>query len=190
MIAIDTVSTYSTMNLIHKLSITALILLSLITTGMLIQHHISTQNQQGAAGKQGVDLQKYYEERIAKDTEIYSDFVILLKEKQYSAAKEKLKEIKAAHPKNPLSSVYLAQLQYEQGQIASAIHSYRLAVDSEPDYVDKKTPLFIGDKIMNLITEARSKLSRENKLRPGDKAISLALEDVYYLQRRIAGGCE
>jgi hypothetical protein len=43
---------------------------------------------------------------------------------------------------------------------------------------------------MDIISEARSKLLREKKLKPGDKSISIALEDIYYLQRRIAGGCE
>lgn len=178
------------MDLIHKLSTAALILLSLITIGMLIQYQISTKHLQGAGGNQQVDLKKYYEQRIAQDTKIYSEFVVLLKDKQYSPAMEKLKEIKAAHPKNPLSSVYMAQLQYEQGELAAAIHNYRIAVESEPDYVDKKTPLDIGDKILDLINESRSKLNREKKLRPGDKTIRLALEDIYYLERRIAGGCE
>ena len=178
------------MQLIHKLSLAALILISLITTGMLIQHQILTQHLHGTAADRKVELKKMYEQRIAQDTEIYSEFVILLNQKQFSPAIEKLQEIKAAHPKNSLSSVYLAQLQYNQGKIAAAIHSYRVAVDREPDYVDKKTPLFIGDKIMDLINESRSKLNREKKLKPGDKTIRLALEDVYYLERRIAGGCE
>ncbi len=48
----------------------------------------------------------------------------------------------------------------------------------------------MGDMIMDIISETRSKLLREKKLKPGDKSINVALEDIYYLQRRIAGGCE
>lgn len=178
------------MDLIHKLSIVALIALTLITAGMLIQHQVSAQRFQGSIDKQEVDLQKSYEQRIARDKEIYSEVIRLQDQKQFAQAMEKLQEIITAHPENPLSFVYQAQLQDNQGQIAAAIHSYRIAVDNEPDYVDKKTPLFIGDKIMDMITEARGKLNREKELKPGDKSINLALEDVYYLQRRIAGGCE
>jgi len=178
------------MDMIHKLTIAVLVLLTAVTLAMLVQHQVSTQRLPGTAANRKVDLKKSYELIIAKNAEIYGDVVELSQQKQFSPAMEKLQEIIAVHPENSMSSVYLAQLQYNQGQIAAAIHSYRIAVDSEPDYVDKKTPLFIGDKIMALITEARGKLKREKKLKPNDKAIDLALEDVYYLQRRIAGGCE
>ena len=178
------------MDLIHKLSIAALLALTGITASMLIQHHISVQRLQGTVGNPKVELKKVYEQRIARDIEIYAEVVQLLSQKQFAKAGEKLEEIKTSHPENPQSLIYQAQLQYDQGQIAAAIHSYRLAVDNEPDYVDKKTPLFIGNEIMNMVTEARSKLQREKKLKPGDKSIILALEDIYYLQRRISGGCE
>jgi len=178
------------MDLIHKLNIGALIALTVITAGMLIQHQISAQSLQGAADNPKVDLKIVYEQRIARDNELYAEVIQLLAQKQSTLAMEKLEEIKKAHPENPQSFIYQAQLQDAQGQIAAAIHSYRLAVDNDPDYVDKKTPLFIGNEIMNMITEARSKLQREKKLKPGDKSILLALEDIYYLQRRIAGGCE
>lgn len=178
------------MDLIHKLSIIAIIVLSIVTAGMLVQHQIAIKNDQAANVDQQADLKKSYDQRIAQDTETYKEVTQLVSEKQYSDALKKLEEVKTAHPENPLSSVYMAQIQYGQGKIASAVHSYRVAVDKEPDYIDKKTPLYIGDKIMALISEARSKLKREQKLKPGDKTISLALEDVYYLERRIAGGCE
>lgn len=178
------------MGLIHKLSIAALLALTVITMGMLVQHQIEAKHLQETIGYEVVDLKKSYEERLAKDAEIYGEIVELLEQKQFSPAMEKLQEIKTAHPENPQSFIYEAQLQYGQGQLAAAIHSYRMAVDIDPDYVDKKTPLFISPEIMTLITEARGKLSREKKLKPNDKSINLALEDLYYLQRRIAGGCE
>jgi len=179
------------MDLIHKLSITALVLLSLITAGMLIQHQVSSRRIQGDAGAhQKVDLKKFYKERIARDAKIFAEVIKLQEQKQFSQAMEKLKEIRAAHPDNPQSFIYQAQLEYAQGQIAAAIHSYRLAVDNEPDYVDKKTPLFIGDTMLSLINEARGKLQREKKLKPNDRTILIALDDLLYLQRRIAGGCE
>ncbi len=178
------------MDLIHKLSITALVFLSLITAGMLIQHQVSTKGLQGSANTQKIDLKKYYEDRIARDAEIFAEVINLQEQKQYSQALEKLEEIRTAHPDNPQSYVYQAQLEYGQGELAAAIHSYRQAVDNEPDYVDKKTPLFIGNTMLDLINEARGKLQREKKLRPKDRNILIALDDLLYLQRRIAGGCE
>ncbi len=94
------------------------------------------------------------------------------------------------HPEKSLSYVYLAQLYLKQGKLRDAIHGYRLAVEMEPDYVDERTPLFIGDEIKELVTEGREKFSREKALKPKDKEVRKALKDVYYLQSRLAGGCE
>lgn len=178
------------MDLIHKLTIAGLIILTTVTAAMLIQHQMPSGRLAGDSAEQKNTLRKSYKLIIENNAATYSEVITLSRQKKIPQAMEKLQEITAAHPGNPMSSVYLAQLQYQQGNIAAAIHSYRLAVDSEPDYIDKKTPLFLGNEIMELITEARGKLKREKKLKPNDTTISLALEDVYYLQRRIAGGCE
>ena len=177
-------------DLINKLSIAALLALTVVTASMLIQNHIAVSRLQGTIASPQVDLQKFYAEKIAKDTVLYASVVQSLKEKKFTQAEEQLVEIEKSNPDNTQSIIYRAKLQYAQGQAAKAIHSYRLAINKTPDYVDKKTPLFIGKIIMEIITEARGKLLREKKLKPGDMSIRMALEDIYYLQRRIAGGCE
>jgi hypothetical protein len=60
----------------------------------------------------------------------------------------------------------------------------------EPDYVDKRTPFFIGGKIKELVKEGLEKFGREKALRPKDKEVRRILKDLYYLQSRLAGGCE
>ncbi len=184
------VSSLSAMDLIQKLSITALVLLSLIAGGMLIQHQMSTQGSAGKGETGKIDIKKYYEKKIARNAEIFAEVIKLQEQKKFTQAMKKLEEIRAAHPDNPQAYVYQAQIEYDQGRIAAAIHSYRTAVDQEPDYVDKKTPLFIGDTMLTLINQARGKLQREKKLKPNDRTILIAIDDLLYLQRRIAGGCE
>jgi hypothetical protein len=44
--------------------------------------------------------------------------------------------------------------------------------------------------VRGLVTEGREKFAREKALKPEDKEIKMALEDIYYLQSRLAGGCE
>lgn len=178
------------MDLINKLTITALLALTVVTASMLVQNHLTVTSMQGTVADTKIDLQKFYAEKIAADTVLYATVIQLLEEKRYVQVEEQLLEIEKSHPDNSKSMIYRAKLQYEQGEVAKAIHNYRLAVKKTPDYVDKKTPLFIGNKIMAVISEARGKLLREKKLKPGDMSIRVALEDIYYLQRRIAGGCE
>lgn len=178
------------MDFIQKFSVAALISLTVITAGMLVQHQVEIQQSAGTGDSLKVDLEKYYAAKIAANKVLYAEVIKLLEQRQTAAAMERLAEIKAAHPDNPESFIFQAKLENRDGQIAAAIHSYRMAVDIDPDYIDKKTPVFIGDEIMQMITDTRSKLQREKKLKPDDKSIHLALEDIYYLQRRIAGGCE
>jgi len=178
------------MDLIQKLTISALLALTIVTAGMLIQNHIAVLNSPEDTTDPQIHLQKIYQDKISKNTMLYASVVDLLKQKQFSQADTELLEIEASNPDNPQSLIYRAKLQYGLGESATAIHSYRLAIDSSPDYIDKKTPLFMGDEIMDVISETRSKLLREKKLKPGDTSIDIALEDIYYLQRRIAGGCE
>jgi hypothetical protein len=56
--------------------------------------------------------------------------------------------------------------------------------------MDKKTPLFIGHEVKELVKESLPKFGREKKLKPKDKTVRNALKDLYYLQRVLAGGCE
>ncbi len=183
------VSNSTAMDLIHKISITALVILSLVTGGMLIQHQMTTQGAQGTKTNK-VDLKQFYADLMAKNAELYTEVIKLQNQKQFTQAMEKLEEIRTAQPDNPQSDIYQAELEYSQGKVAAALHSYRVAVDRQPDYVDKKTPLFIGNIILDMINEARGKLQREKKLKPNDRTILIALDDLLYLQRRIAGGCE
>jgi tetratricopeptide (TPR) repeat protein len=110
--------------------------------------------------------------------------------RQYSAAQEVLLKVQKEHPENPRSFIYQAQLHYNTGQTVNAIASYRQAIEKEPDFVDNQTPLFIGKAIMDDLTAAKEKFVQELKARPDDKEVRKALDELLYLQRRVAGGCE
>ena len=174
----------------NKLTIAAITALSLITMVMLVQNEILRQKQRALDGDKKEAFIKQYKLKIAKNALIYKDVTALMEQKKYSESMVQLEKVAAEHPDNPQSMIHKAQIQVGLGKLAEPIHTYRLAINAEPDYIDKKTPLFIGHAIMALITEARVKLHREIKLKPGDRIIRIALEDIYYLQRRLAGGCE
>ncbi|NOQ46216.1 MAG: tetratricopeptide repeat protein [Desulfobulbaceae bacterium] len=178
------------MDWLDKLNIIVLAVLVLITAGMLTQHEIMDKKQAGPETESREVLNKLYEERVARDAETYREVIAFQEQGRHSEAMTKLEEIIQSHPENPQSYVYKARILNNLGELAEAIGMYRAAVEMEPDFVDNKTPIFIGDTVMDLITVARGKLNREKKLKPGDKTVRLALDNIYYLQRRIAGGCE
>jgi hypothetical protein len=70
-----------------------------------------------------------------------------------------------------------------------AILEYKEAVDLNPDYLDKKTPLFQGKKLKTAAAEALVEIGNRLKLNPGDEQVKRERKIIYYLQRRIAGSC-
>jgi len=118
------------MDLIQKLTISALLALTLVTAGMLIQNHVSVINSPGATTDPQLDLQKMYLEKIAKNRLLYAPVIEFLRLKQFSQADKQLLAIETSTPTNPQSLIYRAKLQYDQGESAMAIHSLSLVTFS------------------------------------------------------------
>jgi tetratricopeptide (TPR) repeat protein len=177
------------MDWLDKLSIVAIAGLSLITTGMLANQEITKRRQDnpgvGANGERGS-----YTLQMELDKKIYQEVVTYQKQGGHAEAIAKLKEIVKTYPEKAQSYVYLARSHVKQGNLGDSIRSYRRAVEMEPDYMDRRTSRYIGDEIKELVEEGREKFGREKALKPKDKEVGKTLEDVYYLQRRLAGGCE
>lgn len=70
-----------------------------------------------------------------------------------------------------------------------AVLEYKEAVDLNPDYLDRKTPLFQGKKLKLTVKEALSEIEGRTKAAPGDETLKEHKKTIYYLQRRIAGSC-
>jgi tetratricopeptide (TPR) repeat protein len=177
------------MDWLNRLSIAAIAALALIATGMVVNQEIGEKrhNTSRAMANTGNDS---YAQQVERDKIIYQDVTSNMKQGLYDEAMAKLKSVMEKHPEKPLSYVYLAQLNLKEGKLGESIHNYRRAVDMEPDFVDKRTAMFIGDEISERVREGMEKFNREKGLRPNDEEVRRTLKDVYYLQRRLAGGCE
>jgi tetratricopeptide (TPR) repeat protein len=171
-----------------KLSIGAIIGLTVITAAMMGNHELAKKREEnpGLLMKDGAA----YAAQIETDKKIYADVASYNKQGRHTEAMSELKNVMEKYPNKSLSYVYLARLYLDEGRLADSIHNYRRAVEMEPDYVDKKAPLFIGAEVRKVVREGVEKLQREQALRPKDKEVGEAIKDVYYLQRRLAGGCE
>jgi len=70
-----------------------------------------------------------------------------------------------------------------------AMHEYKEAIDLNIDYLDKKTALFQGKKLKRAVGEAMVEIDRRIKLNPEDEFMKSEKKTIYYLYRKIAGGC-
>ena len=178
------------MDWIHRITVAALSTLVLITGWMLVQHEMTRREAAASLPDTAQLLKRHYDRIIADNARIYAEVIRLQEAGDYQDALDKLEELSRSSGNSAWGYILEARLENKIGHLARAIHAYRRAVEKDPDYVDKNTPLFAGSEIMDIITLSRGKLNRERKLRPGDQTIKTAINDIYYLQRRIAGGCE
>jgi tetratricopeptide (TPR) repeat protein len=79
-------------------------------------------------------------------------------------------------------------LMRRQEQI-KAMPAYKSAVDLNPDYLDKKTPLFQGKKLKVAVNEALDEVEKEITAHPDNTSMKQSRKLIYYLKRRIAGSC-
>lgn len=91
---------------------------------------------------------------------------------------------------------YEGQLHMAMGDILmrkqdpiNAIFAYKEAVALNPDFLDKKTPLFQGKKLKSAVAEALGEIDKKIKLNPSDESMKSNRKTIYYLQRKIAGSC-
>ena len=178
------------MDWFQRIVLAALVVVLGATGWMLIDHELHAKSSAAHTADPAVKLKQHYAELQRKNARIFAKVIALKESGKHDAALNRLKTLIAKHSENAYGYVLLARLEYAQGSLTNALHAYRKAVELDPDYVDKTTPLFIGTEIMDVITKSRGKINRERKLKPGDPKIRAAVNDIYYLQRRIAGGCE
>lgn len=84
----------------------------------------------------------------------------------------------------------LGDIALRRQDTVAAMREYRLAVDRNPDYLDKKTRAFQGRKIRQVVEEAQEIVNKGLAEHPDDPALRRDKKTAYYLLRKLAGGCE
>ncbi len=92
------------------------------------------------------------------------------------------------YPDNGEPYMLLGDIYLRKQDVMKALNRYRDAVDRNPDYLDKKTPLFQGKKLKSVILEGLSELEKKVNSSDDDE-LGKDRKLIYYLQRRIAGAC-
>ena len=107
--------------------------------------------------------------------------------------KESVGSLTALETANPASGEVHALLGQGYSRLMdypSAVREFRLALLIEPDYVDSKSPKFIGKRIKATVKEGMPQFNEALNKNPGDEKAKAALGDAKYLERMLAGGCE
>ena len=99
------------------------------------------------------------------------------------------KDLLNKHPYEGEPYMLMGDIMMRKQELVAAINAYKEAVDLNPDYVDKKTPLFQGRKIKVAIDETKDMIHAALSENPVDKKIKKSKKTMYYLLRKLAGSC-
>ena len=122
--------------------------------------------------------------------ETYGPVEILAAEGKRAEALLTLEELERDFPGEAHASILRGALLVEQGAVVEGIKAYVLGVRQNGDYIDERSMLGRHDEISALVVKqlpvAKAKVERA----PDNRIWNEALMNLYYLQSRLAGGCE
>jgi len=100
-----------------------------------------------------------------------------------------VREVIQRYPYEGEPRMLMGDIYIRRQELIKAVLEYKEAVDLNPDYLDKKTPLFQGKKLKGAVKEALDEIEKKIKANNDDEAMRQNRKVIYYLQRRIAGSC-
>jgi predicted Zn-dependent protease len=102
----------------------------------------------------------------------------------------KLEELERELPGEPHGALLRGEILHRMGLVDRAVNSLAKAVRGNGDYIDTVSPLNQRDLIA-LVAEQGVPLLRDRlRGQPDDRQAAATLKEAYYLQSRLAGGCE
>jgi hypothetical protein len=102
----------------------------------------------------------------------------------------KLEELERDFPGEAHASILRGALLLEQGAIAEGIKAYVLGVRQNGDYIDERSLLGRHDEIEKLVNTQLPVIKLKVDRSPENRTWNKTLKNIYYLQSRLAGGCE
>jgi len=165
------------------------LLVCLLTLGLLLANG-QKLNASGVELDKALNQQLAYQARIDFLHKIYQPVEDLRANGQESAALLKLDELARSYPQEAHGEILYAEILFKRGVAKEAIDHYVRAVRLNGDYVDKGSPLTRRQSIQQLVDSQLPAFIAKAQQNPQDLGLQNTLTGLYYLQSRLAGGCE
>jgi tetratricopeptide (TPR) repeat protein len=177
---------------LDKISWLVVVVIGALIGVMLYTHHQEVKASGTIiAGAPERAAQRFIRRRSPEVEQALAEAIKLYEEKKYPEAIAAAKKILQLDRAEPFAYLYLARAYREQDNVEQSIINYSEAIRLHPDFVDKKSEDFLGRKRKELKPYVDRALiysrTKEFRSKPGYKKV---LKHLYYLQRRMAGGCE
>lgn len=131
-----------------------------------------------------------YQAKVSLIKELYGPVETLRTAGEDQAALLKLAEIEKSYPGEAHGHILTAEIQARLGALDEAVASYAAGVRLSGDYLDKESPLSRKDEISRLVASGLQSVGERLKANPDNRTAKATMQQLYYLQSRLAGGCE
>lgn len=165
-----------------------------LLAGALLVIVTTTSRPGSQAGAQALDkaLERamIFQSRVAFIRELYGPVETLLQSGQDQAALMKLAEIEKTYPGEAHGQMLKGSIQSRLGAIDEAVASYAAGIRMRGDYVDPENPLSRRSEIAKVVENGLRTVSARLAASPDNRTAQATMKQLYYLQSRLAGGCE
>ncbi len=128
--------------------------------------------------------------RAAFIQKVYAPVEELRRQGNLPGALLKLDELGRRYPGEAHGHILQGEILRDLGSLPEATASFVAGVRLNAAYLDADNPLSRRDEIRRLVTQGVASLTDRARRNPDDRTARQALQNVYYLQSRLAGGCE
>ena len=169
-------------------------LLLLLATAGLVAILATAPKGGGTAGSSALD--KAMERELARQAraafvrELYAPVTELRAAGQSQQALLKLEELTRTYPGDPFALVLRAEILRELGRLDQAIGHYAQALRLNGEFLDEQGPFSRRTEIRQLVEEGLAALLPRFQAHPDNRSLATTVKEIYYLQSRLAGGCE
>ncbi len=102
----------------------------------------------------------------------------------------KLEELNRQYPGEAHGQILKGEILRRLGALPEAAASFARGVRLDGDYLEERSPLTRRTEIRQLVEEGLATVGERARAHPDNPTFSAQLRELYYLQSRLAGGCE
>ena len=173
-----------------KLMIVALAGVLIFTAVLMAGAGPRENNHDAQKSNRQFEREMLHQARVAFIDRHYSPVVALRDNGSLPDALLKLEELSRTLPGEAHNDLLSGDILLRMGQFDRAVTRLAAAVKSNADYVDAASPLSQRPLIESAVAEGLPLIRDRLRVQPGNRTMAQVLKDGYYLQSRLAGGCE
>lgn len=173
-----------------QLLIASLVVVLLFTALLLAGAGPGEGNRGNYVINRHLERERVYQARVAFIERRFSPVIALRNSGALQEALLKLEELGRTLPGEAHIDLLRGDILLRMGQFERALSKLAAAVRRNADYVDSASPLSQRPLVESAVSEGLPLVRDRLRSRPDNRSLAQVVKDGYYLQSRLAGGCE